>query len=111
MNTETTVVTLPDVEQLARTYSALIIDLLSPREIFELIRRNSAEADPDVCHASDFCAAEALLDEAWIKLVGEKFEVSAWSLGPKMSNMEAYARRSAASRMARHNKFWWFKRA
>lgn len=58
---------LPSANCLARLFSQQVVDSLSTAELAEAVRRNSADATPGVCHTHDFCDANMLMHEAFVK--------------------------------------------
>lgn len=60
--------TIPTVGALAKEFSRVIRDTLSPAQLAECVRRNAANPDPAICHSHDFCDANMAMAEAWENL-------------------------------------------
>lgn len=57
-------------EQLAREFSALILDWIGKDKLQEVVRLNSQETNKDVCHSHDFCDTNQAIIE-----VCEKYDI------------------------------------
>jgi hypothetical protein len=57
----------PTPESLAREFSDALNDLLSPEEIHEIVERNHGETNPRICHTHDFCDANVVLFDVFMK--------------------------------------------
>ena len=55
------------VEDLAREFSERLKQTLSAEELNELVLRNRIETTPNICHSHDFCDANMLLHEVFIR--------------------------------------------
>lgn len=55
-------------EQLAREFSLKLRHYLSEHEMSQVISLNESEEDKDCCHSHDFCDANMVMDEAFIKV-------------------------------------------
>lgn len=60
---------------LARAFAEVLREDLSEDEIAEVVRRNAANANPDVCATHDFTDANEVMAEAWIRTFGEESAV------------------------------------
>lgn len=54
-------------ENLAREFSERLKQTLSPEELNELVLRNRIEKTPNICHSHDFCDANILLHDVFIR--------------------------------------------
>lgn len=52
---------------LARDFALELEATLTPEEMGEVIRRNLAETDPNVCHSHDFCDANMVLHAVLVR--------------------------------------------
>ena len=57
----------PTPESLAREFSDAINALLLPEEVLEIVQRNREETDPRICHTHDFCDANQVLLDVFMK--------------------------------------------
>lgn len=55
---------LPKTETVATEFSKVLRTWLTPAEMSEVVRRNSEQKDPNICHSHDFCDANMAMDEA-----------------------------------------------
>lgn len=55
------------VASLAREFSNSLKKKLSKEELKELVLRNRTETTPGICHSHDFCDANMLLHEVFLK--------------------------------------------
>jgi hypothetical protein len=88
LETEETVVSrrsqAKTARELAVAFSALLLQHLGPEKMREVIRLNSLEKDPKVCHSHDFCDANEIMYEAQENLklnlqVDEEESARVWS--------------------------------
>lgn len=56
---------LPTVEALAEAFIKQLREDLGPEKFAEVVARNAAELNPDVCHSHDFCDANMVMDAAF----------------------------------------------
>jgi hypothetical protein len=66
--------TLPTVDVLAEAFSAEIRAALTPEELAEAIRLNTAETDSGICHTHDHHDANMYMSAAWEKLTGSSVD-------------------------------------
>jgi len=57
----------PTPESLAREFSGALKDFLLPEEIGEIVRLNHEETDPRICHTHDFCDANVVMFDVFMK--------------------------------------------
>ncbi len=55
------------VKLLAHEFSQALRSSLSPEEMTEVVLRNRAQASPNICHSHDFCDANMVLHEVFMK--------------------------------------------
>jgi hypothetical protein len=53
-----------EIQALARAFSARLRKELTPEQMDEVVARNDAEPNPNVCHSHDFCDANETMREA-----------------------------------------------
>lgn len=58
-------VTLPSIEDLARTFVKELRAAIGEEKFAEVVARNAAELNPDVCASHDFCDANMVMDAAF----------------------------------------------
>lgn len=96
-------------EQLAREFSLKLRHYLSEHEMSQVVSLNESEEDPEICHSHDFCDANMIMYEAFIKL----FDHSCIHLS-SLENIQELADKTsgvvgiwnAAWTMANENKFY-----
>ncbi len=57
----------PTAETLAFEFSQGLHSCLTEEQIAEVVRRNLAETSPGICHSHDFCDANMVLHEVFMK--------------------------------------------
>ena len=57
----------PTPESLAREFSDALKGLLLPEEIREIVERNREETNSRICHTHDFCDANVVLFDVFMK--------------------------------------------
>lgn len=55
------------IETLAREFSHSLSSELSPDEMNELVQKNRSEENPGICHSHDYCDANVVLHEVFMK--------------------------------------------
>jgi hypothetical protein len=58
---------MPTPETLAREFADALEAILSPKDMREIVRRNRGETHPRICHTHDFCDANVVLFDVFIK--------------------------------------------
>jgi hypothetical protein len=53
------------VEQLARIFSKKLQSEIGNRKLHQVIRLNSEETNPAICHSHDFCDANMIMNDAF----------------------------------------------
>jgi len=53
-----------DHREVARSFCNLIAECLAAEQMHEVVARNAAETNPNVCHTHDFCDANLLMVDA-----------------------------------------------
>ncbi len=56
------------IEQLAREFSRQLRHYLSDHEMSQVISLNESEEDHEICHSHDFCDANVMMFDAFIKV-------------------------------------------
>lgn len=57
----------PTTDILAQEFSVALKTELPVGEMQEIVRRNREESDPRICHSHDFCDANVVLHEVFMK--------------------------------------------
>ena len=82
----------------AKIFSKLLLKHLGAKKMKQVVARNKAEKDKNICHTHDFCDANMVMDEA---LKEKGFELDIDLMDDKILNLwnEAWS-------IAKANKFW-----
>jgi hypothetical protein len=65
---------LKKVIALARAFSQEVQEALSVAQFQEVLDRNAAEDNPDVCHTHDFMDANMLMSDAFVSITGHEVD-------------------------------------
>lgn len=90
-------------EILARKFSAILCEWLTPEQIQEVVEKNKIAID-GVCHSHDYCDANMAMDEAFVELWSEG---TADDTNPSQQT-EDHALWGAAWQIAKDNNFFTF---
>lgn len=84
-------------ETLARAFSEVLSEWLTPEQRAQVVERNKAQSNPSICHSHDFCDANMAMDQAWKQTQGREVD---------MQSDEDLALWDAAWEIAKREGFW-----
>jgi len=60
--------------KVANAFSRILRERLAPEELRQVVERNRAETNPDVCHSQDFCDANMAMNDAFEEAMDRGFD-------------------------------------